>query len=864
MGNRNLFDTETRWYRLSPMQSGMLIDTLRHTQQDAGAGQNIEQLHMVLTKAIDRSAFAKAWTFVVQRHAILSTSFRWEALDMPMQSSNPDMSVPVEVLELGSVDPALRAQGIHRFLRDDRRRGFDLKQPPLMRVTMVPGTACLTDVIWTFHHILLDGRSLALVLQEVFRAYSKYVRGEQPSFGRPPQPYSNFIHWLQSQDARPSLIFFNDLLRGKAMPTPLPCAEPVQRMFARDGHGKQVLVIPKAIGDLARTLAERTRTTLATVVNAAWALVLSRYTSDEDVLFGTTRACRRSALNGGAQEMPGLFVNTLPMRVRTHSERTIGDLIWDLRAQSVALRAHEHTSLTDVQGQSQIPRGTALFESLIMFEHENLNESLRGRLSSEWQTCQFTLIEQPAVPLCVTVFGSAAIEIRIIFDRKRFADAAIDRLANSLSRGLEQLGQDPSRTLADVDVLPERERTRILNEWNHTRREYPDALSIHELFESRVDTQPDAVAIEVGGHGISYLELEQRSNRLAHLLRERGARPGTFVGICLARSVELVVALLAVAKAAAAYVPLDPEYPRERLAFMVADSKATLIITDQQYSSLFAADLSLVYAADAECIARQPTSRPSRVGASSDVCYVIYTSGSTGKPKGVVLSHRAVVNTFDWVNRTLEVGPGDRLLLVTSPCFDLSVYDTFGVLGAGATVVIAGTTLLRDPERLARTIVELGITIWDSAPAALQQLVAYFPRAAPKSKLRRVMLSGDWIPMSLPEAVKAAFPGVKVTSLGGATEAAIWSNWFEIGPIDPRWTSIPYGKPIQNVRYHVLDQRLEPVPVGVPGDLYIGGTCLAECYLNQPELTAERFISRSIQARNDRTPVRYRRSRTLL
>jgi amino acid adenylation domain-containing protein len=354
--------------------------------------------------------------------------------------------------------------------------------------------------------------------------------------------------------------------------------------------------------------------------------------------------------------------------------------------------------------------------------------------------------------------------------------------------------------------------------------------------------QPDARAVEMDGVAISYRELEERSNRLAHALRKRGARPGVYVGICLSRSIDLVVALMGVAKSGAAYVPLDPQYPQDRLEFMLSDAAAIVVVTERRHAPLFKAELLVVDGDGATELAAQSHERLPRLSGPSDVCYAIFTSGSTGIPKGVVLSHRAVVNTFDWVTRTFGLVPGDRLLFVTSPCFDLSVYDTFGALGAGATVVVASDQRLKDPETLARAIVDQRITVWDSAPAALQRLTSFFPKRGTETALRLVMLSGDWIPLTLPDAVRSAFPKARVMSLGGATEAAIWSNWYPIGAIDPRWNSVPYGRPIQNSWYHVLDRRMQPVPVGVPGDLYIGGVCLADGYLNRAELTAERFV----------------------
>jgi amino acid adenylation domain-containing protein len=271
---------------------------------------------------------------------------------------------------------------------------------------------------------------------------------------------------------------------------------------------------------------------------------------------------------------------------------------------------------------------------------------------------------------------------------------------------------------------------------------------------------------------------------------------------------------------------------------MLQDARAALVVSEPRFEGVF--DLPMLEVAGDE-VWRAASSRPAHGAVATDACYAIYTSGSTGKPKGVELTHRAVLNTLEWVNRTFAVKPGDRALFVTSACFDLSVYDVFGVLAAGATVVIASAASLAEPRALVKLLIDGGITIWDSAPAALQRLVPFLPAHGGRA-LRLVLLSGDWIPLSLPGALRQVFPAAQVTSLGGATEAAIWSNWFDIGALDPAWVSIPYGRPIQNARYYVLDARREPVPRGVPGDLYIAGACLARGYLHRPELTAERFV----------------------
>ena len=836
-------------YGLSPMQSGMLFEALLHGQCGQAAGYNIEQMHMVLPEAIDCDAFGRAWTSVARRHPALATAFRWEGIAHPVQEVHGAVVVPIEQDTLQGADDTARAEALRGFLARDRVRGFDLRVPPLMRVSVLRSDAAHTHVVWTFHHILLDGRSFPIVLRDVFATYRALCRGESAQLPEPPTPYADFVAWLAERDPQQSRPYFQKLLSGKSTPTPLPIAEPIARPLQRSGYGDSVFVVSEAALRAAEALAANTATTMATVAQAAWALVLSAFTGDEDVVFGATRSCRRSAFDGkpesgDANAMVGLFMNTLPVRARTFGELRVADLLRELRGQSVAMREHEHTPLSDVQSWSEVPRGSALFETFVMFENQALGDMLRATGDVVWQAAEVVLHEQPSPALsAIIVHSQDGLELHLLFDCKRFTDAAIARIGASFCATIEQLGRSAEQRLADVDVLPPGERRRIVHEWNDTARAFPDQLCIFEPFEQRADLQPAAAALEFLGETLSYAEVEARANKLAHALRQRGARPGVYVGLCLSRGFDLVVTLLGIAKSGAAYLPLDPDHPRERLAFMVEDAAALMVVTEQAYESLFATPTLVLDGDDRESIAAQQPTRLPRVSAPTDLCYVIFTSGSTGQPKGVVLSHRAVINTFDWVTRTFEIGAGDRLLFVTSPCFDLSVYDTFGALGAGATVVIGDCDMLRDPALLAEAIVDRRITVWDSAPAALQRLSPFFPPARADSPLRRVMLSGDWIPLTLPDAIRASFPNAQVKSLGGATEAAIWSNWYPVGDLDPRWASVPYGRPIQNARYHVLDARLRPVPVGVAGDLYIGGTCLAEGYLNRAELTAERFIA---------------------
>ncbi len=420
-------------------------------------------------------------------------------------------------------------------------------------------------------------------------------------------------------------------------------------------------------------------------------------------------------------------------------------------------------------------------------------------------------------------------------------------LARRLAAVAATAARHPERSLSRIDALDDLERERQLHAWNATQRGFMDQALIHHLFERQVQVRPDAIALVFEDRTWTFNELDRAANRIAQSLAQRGIGPGQFVGLVVERSLELVAAMIGVAKSGAAYVPIDTIYPDDRLEFMLQDSGCVAVLASSALVARCPAAVPRLLVDGPEVLGASDAPLPCRATAE-DTCYAIYTSGSTGKPKGVVLTHRAVVNTLEWVNREFAVGPQDRLLFVTSPSFDLSVYDVFGALGAGACVEVASARLLADPEALTRRVcgqdgIGGAVTIWDSAPPALARLVNFLPQTATDSPLRLVMMSGDWIPVGLPDQLARVFPQVRVKSLGGATEAAIWSNYFHVDRVDPAWTSIPYGYPIQNARYDILDQHLRPVPPGIPGDLYIGGTCLAKGYLNRPELTAERFIA---------------------
>lgn len=431
------------------------------------------------------------------------------------------------------------------------------------------------------------------------------------------------------------------------------------------------------------------------------------------------------------------------------------------------------------------------------------------------------------------------------------------------------------KQLSDVVSLTEKEWHQLLVQWNDTKVDYPKDVCIHQLFEAQVERTPNAVAVVFEDEQLTYQELNQQANQLAYHLKSLGVGPGMFVAVCMNRSLEIIPTLLGILKAGGAYVPLEPSFPKARFQWILSSLNISCIVTQtaplktihdllpqlpalehvicldtpQQPESINREEIEELSAHQQiwmrSYLAQLPKQNLLTQASQDDLAYIIFTSGSTGTPKGVMVRHKPVINLIDWVNRTFDVNSSDRILFITSLCFDLSVYDVFGLLAAGGSIRVVSDGDVRNPERLLCILSDEPITFWDSAPAVLQQLVPFFPfmkSTEKKSQLRLVFLSGDWIPVKLPDLVRKTFPGVEVVALGGATEATVWSNYYRIGNVDPHWVSIPYGKPIQNAQYYILDFHLNPCPIGVPGELYISGDCLSSGYVNEPILTAERFI----------------------
>jgi amino acid adenylation domain-containing protein len=811
-------------YELSPLQQGMLFHTL---SAPADREMYVAQRGYDLHGRLDAEALAKAWRDVVARHPALRTTYHWEGLEKPLQVVHRDVAVDLEMLDWRDVAGAEQRERLDRAMADDRAAGFDLARAPLMRLTLVRLGDQRFHFVWTHHMILLDGWSVPLVVREIMLRYAELTGGGVAPGGalRPAPPYRDYIAWLQSQDQAAAERYWRTAL------TEAPAASSLARGCAATAGPVEVEEVRLTAGHTAalKELAARHRVTLNTVVQACWGLVLARHAGTEDAVFGMTTSGRPPGLPG-VEGMVGLFINTLPLRVTAPRDGTpVGDWLAQTQQRQSAARQFEYSSLPQIRRWSGAPQGRPLFDSIVVFESYPVPAEVRQAIG-DLRISTDTSVERTSEPLTVVASAEPDLTIRLLHHADRFDPGLIPAVARQLRTALEHLIRHPDGAAGDIALITADEYVRESAAWNTTRRGYPGAATLHGLVAEQARRTPGALAVWSHDGSETYAGLDARAERRAAALRARGAGPGSIVAVSGARSVELVVSLLAVLKAGAAYLPLDPRLPAGRMRLMLDDSGAVLVLADRELP----VEHPTLPMRDADAPAGAPAA------ASDDPAYVIYTSGSTGTPKGVPITHRQIRNRLLWMQETFGLTADDRVLQKTPYDFDVSVWEFFWPLITGARLVLAAPDGQRDPAYLVRTIAEQRVSTVHFVPSMLRHFLDE-PGAGGTTRLRRVFCSGEALTADLRDRIRRELPGAQLHNLYGPTEATVDVTWWDCARDAPEGV-VPIGFPVANTGIHVLDHRSRPVPVGVPGELCIGGVQVTTGYLNRPGLNRAAFV----------------------
>ncbi|WP_371588947.1 amino acid adenylation domain-containing protein [Streptomyces virginiae] len=812
---------------LSPLQEGLFF----HSAFDTGAMDAYTgQIVLTLDGPLDEDILRLSCDRLLRRHTALRSAFTDQGLDRPVQVVVESVAAPWEAVDLGGLGSAERLREWERLLAADRARRFDLERPPLVRFTLVRFGAGEHRLVMTNHHIVWDGWSSAVLLRELLSGYAEYAGSHGSGDAGPVAegvPYRSHLDWLARQDDGAAEAAWSGALAGLEEPTLLGAADP-NRIDALPERAAVELS-----AELTSRLTARARTagvTLNSVVQGVWAILLGRVTGRDDVVFGGT-VSGRTADVAGIEEMVGLLINTLPVRFRIREDEPLLTALARFQDEQAELMDHQHVGLAGIQRAAGLG---ALFDTTVVVENYPLDlESMRDLAGGP----RLTGVEgSDATHYTVNLIVLPGERLRLHLDHR--TDVLDTRTARSLGEALERLltavADVPATPVGEVDLLSA-EQHRLIREWNGTAVPVPDTTLV-ELFERQVARTPDAPATVFRGERLSYAALDARAERLAGALRARGAGPEEIVAVALHRSTEMVVSLLAVLKSGAAYLPVDPSLPADRIAYLLSDAEPVLLLADDEVAAALpaAADLPRL---DPGAVRDEDIAVAGPAALPGHPAYVIYTSGSTGRPKAVVVEHSAIVNRLLWMQDRYRLGADDRVLQKTPFGFDVSVWEFFWPLITGAALVVAEPGGHKDPAYLTRVIQEEAITTVHFVPSMLAAFVED-PEAGRCRSLRRVVCSGE----ALPEELKNRFLAVldvPLHNLYGPTEAAVdVTHWDcrreDTGPV-------PIGRPIWNTSLYVLDPRGRPVPVGVAGELFLAGAGLARGYLRRPALTAERF-----------------------
>jgi len=809
-------------YPLSALQEGMLF----HYLMDPGGGTDVEQYVFAFAHPPDVERLREAWQRVTDRYDVLRTAFRWDA-ERPLQEVWAHVTVPFAVDDRPDVEPAERERALEAAIEKERA-GLGLAPAPVQRLRLIRWSETAATLIWTNHHAILDGRARAIVLRDVVDAYA----------GRPLKAtgvqYGAQIGWLESRDVAASEPFWRAYLRGIAAPSVLPVASGVDA-------GKRPVVVSRVLAGAATApfaeLARATGLSVNVFVQAAWALLLARHASNPDVLFGTVRACRHSGAEG-SNGIVGLLINTLPLRIGVDENATLVAWLRHVRTQWDALRDVEHTPLRTAAACSEIPPGSPLFESLVMYERDTFERTLRTKIDpdDELGVAGIRLIDQTGFPLTLAIFGSEEMTFRLAVNPRRYSRPDAERILEQFLTVLCALPRHAGGYVRDISLITPDEMRRVLG--FNTTSDYPREATVPELFAEQVRRAPGAIAARLGAATLSYRELDSRSDAVAAHLHALGIGRGGYVGVCVERSFEMLAALLGILKAGAISIAVDPAHPAARVAFLLRDAGATVVLAQAHLIGVLAPALAELESVRAVALETLPAAGPAPrvVLGPDDGAHVMYTSGSTGTPKGAVIPHRAIVRTVRGAEY-LRFAADETFFAFVPLTFDVAVLELWGPLLNGARLVLCPPEL-PSLDELGGVVEAQGVTTLWLTTALFEQMVdEQLPRLR---GLRQLIVGGDVMSPAHARRLLAAVPGIRLLNVCGPTEATVLivAHHLRTPPTGP----IPLGKPIANATVYVLDAEQRPVPVGVPGEIYTGGDGVALGYLNRPELTAERFL----------------------
>ena len=851
---------------LTPVQQGMLFHTLMQPQ----SGVYLQQYRYVMTmENLDVSAFEKAWQAVVERHQVLRSAFVHETQEQPLQVVFKQVKLPFRYLDWRDISQKQQQEKIEQLLAQEREQSLPFNQAPLMRVNLIQLDDNRYQFIRSYHHILMDAWCFSLIMVEFLQFYRHFTQGKTIQLA-PAAQYQDYIAWLsKNSNQKVEKSFWQQKLAGFTEPTSLGISQ--RNRFANVNHqtlSKDIVCqLDAKYSAQLKTIANDYQVTLNTLLQGAWAQTLARYSQQENIVFGITVAGRSIDLSG-IENMVGLFINTLPLKIEVQSEENLGHWLQALQQNNLSVRDFEQTSLALIQQWSDV-EDQPLFNSIFVYENTPMDKAL------DLDKLEFSVEEAQNrsnlnYPLTVTVLPKDNLHLELTYRCSDFDEQSVTAMLAYFRQLLVNLCQLPStQQIRLIDIEPSLNGSEThgadvaqLNTASASANlktsaligetAQPFALAPHlftEVFTQLVKQQPNANAVTFGQETLSYAELNEQSNRLAHyLLSQYEIKPDTLVGLCMTPCVDMVVAILAILKSGAAYVPLDPNYPTARLQYMINDAELNVIVSQKALAThdIFVQAPDKLVAIDCakfkQILAKIPFDIAPDVSIKADhLAYVIYTSGTTGQPKGVMVEHQQLSNFLTNVAKRYHITPQDKILQFSTINFDISIEECFGALCSGAELIIRDQDCVSDPVKFFAFCQQHEISVISLPTAFWHQLVSY-PHQQIAQCLRLVIVGGEALQVNLVNHWFNNFNGPELVNTYGPTEATVTASGYHLNHSYDEEGEIPIGQANLNTELYILDKQLRQVPQGVIGELYIGGQSVARGYLNKAELTELSFV----------------------
>ncbi|GJM33280.1 MAG: non-ribosomal peptide synthetase [Saprospiraceae bacterium] len=817
-------------YNLSPLQEGLLFHHLFDSNDDT----YMEQLAVDFPEGIDIEVLRKSFNYLIKKHSVLRSSINHEALSIPVLNVYKDVEVPLEVLDYSTLPEEEKAQQVKQFLHDDVHQSFDFAKPPLMRLTVIKLGEVYYKMVWTHHHMILDGWSNSVLVAEMLAAYEAYARGEQPEVGEV-DCYEDYLDYINRQDAYETEQFWKSYVNGLENRTLLPFVGSIADRNKGDGAIEETkLLIPEALTNKIKQFGQQQQLTVNTIVQGVWSLLLSHYTGNQDVAFGVTVSGRPTDLENSEKRV-GLYINVLPLRAQIQEDTPIGDWMRQLQKGHTEAREYQYTALNTIQQWTDI-KGL-FFDSILVFENYPISEVIAEE-ERQLKIGAVSKARKSNFMLTIQVGLGTELEMEFSFNKDLLDPAYVEMIKGHLVYLLNQLVEASNTQIADLRVITPEEETQFLESFNATAVPYKGDKTIVDLFEEQVQKHPDRIALKLDDVQLTYKELDEQANQLAyHLQSEYHLKADDLVGVMMDRSTWMVVSVLGILKAGGAYVPIDIAYPDERKAFIIEDTQLKLLIIESM-SMFEVMDFSVpILSIDIQIETFEKVGKEALQAHTqpTDLAYVIYTSGSTGKPKGVMIEHQSFINmSLDQIRR-FGICPDDQVLQFASLSFDASVSEIFMALFAGAGLVMIAKKDITDPDRFLNYLKQQEVSVVTFPPAYLNTI-----KGADLSFLRVIITAGE---AAIP-ADAAYYAGqTNYFNAYGPSECSVCVSMYKMKTSETVDHQVPIGTPVANLEVYVLDEQLRLVPIGVEGEICVSGTGLARGYLNRPELTAERFIT---------------------